>query len=77
MVEYNLYLHLTTKFQEFLDIILKLSQMEAQIHTAINSIKFFRNMNRDLKAKCSEEVKQVLAMRKRKANLQQTFELVK
>jgi len=75
-VELNLYYQITSRFQEFLDVILKLNQMEAQIQNCLYSIKFFRNFNKELKTKCSDKVQNVLRLKRRKINIEKTLALL-
>ena len=50
--------------------------MEMQIQNSLYSTKFFKNMNNELKHKCSEEVRKVLKLRHKKANMQKVLEIV-
>jgi len=75
-VEANLYLQLTTRFQEFVDVILKLSQMEAQIQSSLYATRFFKSFNKDLRIKSSDEVRNVLKVRRKKANIEKVLQLV-
>lgn len=79
-VELNLYYQITNRFQEFLDVILKLNQMDIQIHNCLHSIKFFREFNKELRVKCADKVNHVLKLKRRKMNIEKTiriFEFIK
>lgn len=76
LIEVNLHYQITERFQEFLDVILKINQMEAQIENALYEIKFFRGFNQMLKEDSKQNVLKISKLQKRKINIQSTLELV-
>jgi len=50
--------------------------MEAQIQNSLFVARFFRNLNKELKVKCSDEVKSVLKVRRKKTNIEKVVQLV-
>jgi len=76
LVEENLYYQITNKFQAFLDVILKLNQMELQIQNSLYSIRFLRSFNADLKNTCSDKVTKTLRLKRRKINIEKTLAIV-
>ena len=76
LVEVNLYHQVTSRFEEYLDVLLKINQLENQIQTSLYSIKFFKNFNLELRNKFSGKVQGVLRVNRRKLNIEKTLGLV-
>ncbi len=76
MVEENLFYQITDKFQAFLDVILKLNQMEVQINNSLQSIKFIKTANGSFKGNCAERVEKTLRLKRRKINVEKTLALM-
>lgn len=75
-VEVNLYHQVTSKFEEYLDVLLKINKMESQINHSLYSIRFFRTFNEELRNKFSNKVQGVLRLKRRKINIEKTLALV-
>jgi vacuolar protein sorting-associated protein 54 len=76
LVEMNLFYQITSRFQEFLDVILKLNEMEKQIENCLNGIHFLRNNNKDYKTKLIAPSVKILTLKRRQLNIQKTLQLL-
>jgi len=76
LVDESLYHQITHRFEEFLEILLKLNNLESQIHNSVYSIKFFKNFNNELRHKLSSKVQGVLTLKRRKINIEKTLALI-
>jgi len=76
LVDESLYHQITHRFEEFLEILLKLNNLESQIHNSVYSIRFFKNFNNELRQKLSSKVQGVLTLKRRKINIEKTLALI-
>jgi len=76
MIDESLYYQVTQRFEEFLQVILKINKMEEQINNSIYGVRFFRRFNQELQHKFSNKVKTVLKLKRRKIHIEKTLALV-